>query len=705
MPNYPSGTFSTDYASLLEGFGNLPSNYRAAQLQQGQVDVQNAFKGGVPTNDDGTPNYAAALQIRAKAGDPNAIEALGPMAQTQAWQQGAQGTMSPMLAGGAGGGQQGPPAAPMQLPAAPPQAAQSPPLGPTLFDIASGAPKAAEWLGKALGVAPTTPLTPDQVAKAKSYLNNMLRASGSLTAAMGAQQLPQPQSGFAGRVNVPPDPAVAGARAIAAPASGSAQGDATISALKANISGIESGGDYGITGPVTRDGDRAYGKYQVMGANVGPWTQEVFGKAMTPEQFLKNPGAQEKVADFQMRKLASQGYSPKDISSIWFTGKPLAEGANRKDQLGTIGSQYAEEATKGIATAQGNRPIVPQFPLPPGFPDTDAGRQQAILAIDKEIAKAATNPNPYAEKQIPQLEDIRNRIAASAEPKEVRPGEALVDAYGRTLYQAPSMFQQRDTLNQSRASDIAEGIKRGDQPPTTTGLYGMAPIVRDQLAKDGFNLVKAQLEYQAAQKQVNSLNGPQQVRFVGLANSVVNTIDEVLDLSKKMELSGVPALNAIELAGYIQTQGNSANGQLATDYMTAVGTLKEEFANLANGGYAPTEPAWKLADQQINANYGVKQLPSSLSEVQRLIKYRLNAMPGMNTIGPGAANPYVPGSGQGAGTQPGPPPTQSAPGAGASGGGGGHAPARVTKEQYDALPKGAPYIAIDDPTQTPRTKP
>lgn len=196
----------------------------------------------------------------------------------------------------------------------------------------------------------------------------------------------------------------------------------------------------------------------------------------------------------------------------------------------------------------------------------------------------------------------------------------------------------------------------GDQPPTLTGLYGMGPAVRQELERNGVPLAKLQLEWQAAQKQVTSLNGPQQVRFVGLANSVANTINEVKDLSEKMQLSCVPALNAAELAAYIQTEGNSPNGQLATDYVTAVG-------NLANGGYAPTEPAWKLADQQVNGNYGVKQLASSLNEIQRLVKYRLNAMPGMNAVGPGAANPYLPGSGQA---------PQSAPPSGGSSGCGGN---------------------------------
>src|SRR5882672_2502413 len=52
------------------------------------------------------------------------------------------------------------------------------------------------------------------------------------------------------------------------------------------ISGIESGGRYDLLGPVTKTGDRAYGKYQVMGANVGPWTKEVLGKELSPDEFL-----------------------------------------------------------------------------------------------------------------------------------------------------------------------------------------------------------------------------------------------------------------------------------------------------------------------------------------------------------------------------------------------------------------------------------
>ena len=204
----------------------------------------------------------------------------------------------------------------------------------------------------------------------------------------------------------------------------------------------------------------------------------------------------------------------------------------------------------------------------------------------------------------------------------------------------------RGGVTQDKADVIAQAIASGDQPPVLTGLYGASSLVRASLAKNGFDLSKAQLQWDAAKKQVTSLNGPQQIRFVGLANSVVNTIDEVKDLAQQMQLSGIPLLNKAKLLAYIQTAGNSEGGQLATRYINAVNTAKEEFANLANGGYAPTDAAWKLADQQINGDYGVKQLTAALTESQRLIKYRLAAMPGLSTAGPGAANRYFPGNEQ-----------------------------------------------------------
>lgn len=202
------------------------------------------------------------------------------------------------------------------------------------------------------------------------------------------------------------------------------------------------------------------------------------------------------------------------------------------------------------------------------------------------------------------------------------------------------------------AAQIGDGIISGTQPPVMTGLGRMTPQVRAYLQSHGFDLSKAQMEWTRGQKQIQALNGPQMTRGYNLYQSVNSTIDRVQELSNQLQLSGVPLLNRAQLTRVMQMEGNSDKGQLVSKYIGAVNTLKEEFANLANGGYAPTEPAWKLADEQINGEYGVKQLGAALGEVKRLIGYRMKFI-AESPVGPGAANRYT--------GQQAPPPTATEP--------------------------------------------
>jgi hypothetical protein len=77
------------------------------------------------------------------------------------------------------------------------------------------------------------------------------------------------------------------------------------------IASIESAGsgDYSAMGPQTKSGDRAYGRYQVMGANIPNWTKDALGQSMTPEQFLASPEAQDKVFDHRFGGYADK-YGP-----------------------------------------------------------------------------------------------------------------------------------------------------------------------------------------------------------------------------------------------------------------------------------------------------------------------------------------------------------------------------------------------------------
>lgn len=109
--------------------------------------------------------------------------------------------------------------------------------------------------------------------------------------------------------------------------------------LAKSIAQVESGGNYRAIGPMTRNGDRALGKYQIMAKNVPEWTKEVLGQSMTPEQFLMSPQAQDAVAHAKLAQSFASIGNPGDAASKWFSGRPM-NGNNSHDVTGTTVPRY-----------------------------------------------------------------------------------------------------------------------------------------------------------------------------------------------------------------------------------------------------------------------------------------------------------------------------------------------------------------------------
>lgn len=149
---------------------------------------------------------------------------------------------------------------------------------------------------------------------------------------------------------------------------------------RAAIASIESAGsgDYNALGAWTGDPvegrDRAYGKYQIMGNNIGPWAQQYLQQAgVTPDQFLKDPGLQDKMFDAVFGDYASK-YGERGAASKWFTGSEKEP--NRTDVNGKLtGGTYADKYMAALgATPHAQHPPNPQTGtggfVAPGAPTT-----------------------------------------------------------------------------------------------------------------------------------------------------------------------------------------------------------------------------------------------------------------------------------------------------------------------------------------------
>jgi Transglycosylase SLT domain len=119
----------------------------------------------------------------------------------------------------------------------------------------------------------------------------------------------------------------------------------------------ESGGRYNAVGVPVR-GDRAYGRYQIMGNNIPSWTRMATGRSYTPQQFLASREIQDKTAQYFLRNYYNK-YGPGGAAVAWYAGEGNArkwvrnggKGYNGRQTGGPSISSYAYSILKRMGLA------------------------------------------------------------------------------------------------------------------------------------------------------------------------------------------------------------------------------------------------------------------------------------------------------------------------------------------------------------------
>ncbi len=226
------------------------------------------------------------------------------------------------------------------------------------------------------------------------------------------------------------------------------------------IGGIESGGRYDAVGPVANaQGNRAYGKYQVLDSNIGPWTTEILGKPMTKEEFLANPQAQDKVFQTKFNQYQQQYGSPEAASRAWFAGPGGMNNLNAKDVLGTTVQGYGQKFAQAYGPGAGGTNLAQGSadgsgnPLPPQRQTADPGAQFEAAAIRAQQA----GRGDIAMKYIQQATAAREAAAKSDAGRALVPRE-----------EGPDLVWY-DPRTGAEAKRVAGGAKK---PPAEGGAFG-----------------------------------------------------------------------------------------------------------------------------------------------------------------------------------------------------------------------------------------
>lgn len=202
----------------------------------------------------------------------------------------------------------------------------------------------------------------------------------------------------------------------------------------------ESGNQYGITGPKVeyrnKKGevrvDYPYGAYQIMGANIPSWTKEVLGKSMTPEEFVKDRDAQDKVARAKFGQFVKE-HGVENAFAIWASGRPLAQSGEDRDlvfktkvkdtvaaRMKMYGDTQATPQTRARDAANG---VLDELRTDPAFaslrPETSAATIEA--RVRRAISDAEAD---YTRAKLENNESYNTFIARLSRGLEVDVGEA-----------------------------------------------------------------------------------------------------------------------------------------------------------------------------------------------------------------------------------------------------------------------------------------
>lgn len=217
---------------------------------------------------------------------------------------------------------------------------------------------------------------------------------------------------------------------------------------------IESSNNYGALGPKhPKTGDRAYGAYQVMGANIPVWTKEVLGRAMTPEEFLQDKEAQDAVYKAKMGGYVNK-YGVDGALRAWlgpaekdFTG--TSQEAYRNKFMAALNGGVAPQAT-GVAAADdaalppNAKPAQHQVSEKPGFDWSEKNKLWPALTAAGFAMMASRSPylgNAIGEGGLAGVQTFENLKQTEAAQ---RLSKTRIDLEARKLGQQADRWEKED---------------------------------------------------------------------------------------------------------------------------------------------------------------------------------------------------------------------------------------------------------------------
>jgi hypothetical protein len=284
--------------------------------------------------------------------------------------------------------------------------------------------------------------------------------------------------------------------------------------------------------------------------------------------------------------------------------------------------------------------------IPQPAPDRDAMRTNLFQQVD----------------QIPGLkpeQNMRLKAAIATKIAMTKPDEKGASDVVTDFVKGQNNTENRQIIINNRAAtgasgaqgtapgsakEVAAAIIRGEQPPTLTGMYGKSMDVRAELARNKFDLTKAQSDWDAMKKHISTLNGPQQERLRQAISFTTDSLDNIENLYKEWTAKGYntqfKTLNKATLKAAKQFGGEA--GSVAQQLEAQINDLASELGTVYKGGNSSTDESLKLAAENLKGEWNELTFKRALQQVRQNLTIRRNSIMNSQSVTPSGANQYEP---------------------------------------------------------------
>lgn len=196
----------------------------------------------------------------------------------------------------------------------------------------------------------------------------------------------------------------------------------------------------------------------------------------------------------------------------------------------------------------------------------------------------------------------------------------------------------------SNAQIIADQIMSGNQPPDLKGLYKEGVAVRAALGKKDYDLTTAQRDWQAIQRHMSAMNGPQQLRLRQAVDFTYDSVDIIEDLFNEWKTvakpTGFKILNSATIMAAKNFPGRA--GEIAQALESQIADLTSELGTVYKGGNASTDHSLQLAAENLKVHWNDQQFTRQLGNIRKNLQIRRNSIRNSMPAGVSENSPYAP---------------------------------------------------------------